>query len=688
MKKIIHTLLMGATIALMGCSKDNTEAPILNTAPTVFTLCTENTSTRATTAVAPTRYVMEVYSADGTTPENIFGDGTNHAQTTTGNSFSVVFDQEKAYTCLFWADGATSAEVTSETYDATNLKAVSIRPGQAATEAYFSKVTIDKGKIPAVTVTLKRAVAKITLTETAGVEPGQQLTATYQHHPCFNVLEGQAWGRMEDASYTTQTATGTTPYTLATFYVLGKTDKELVDFTFTYAAETPKLVTNVPLRMNYVTNINGEYSSLVTNTFHITADDRWDGDTDVMLGAIDYTTKPLSNCYILNSDSKQSRIYMIPIRRVNDFWGQSIYFTEALTANQIEADETWTVALLWQDVAGMVTVADKKTITLGKTTGVGPDDYFTIILPKDYCITARGNFVVAIAKGTTAPTTNGTTAGPVSGEGAILWSWHFWVTNYNPYPTATPSIPTPESYIYTLSDGTGELHRLIDGSNGFGDRTVWKKEYLKRFMLDRNIGAASTDYSADMGVLHYQFGRKDPFPATKALYDIHGEAVLYSANANKIAGPQSMAYAVNNPLQFIGVSRKNWCIVGQLSNTSFCWNDPNVPITATDQKSIFDPSPMGFKVPKTGTWSAFSTSVFKYSSATKTSVYKGIAYPAAGSRLDSDGTYSQTGSRGRYWMGSPDDTLNGKGLYFTSSSVKPTEALYRGNAWSIRAVQE
>lgn len=686
MKKILYTLLTGAMMALTGCSNENTEVITPNATPTVFTLSAEQTRTMVT--IAPTRYVIEVYNEDGTTPENVFENGTNHAETTTGNSFTVTFDREKAYTCLFWADDATAVGTTSATYNANSLKAIGLNSGKTATEAYFSKVKVDKGRTPAVTVTLKRAVAKITLTETDGVESDKKLTVAYKQYTSFNALNGQAAGRLTDASYTTLTSTGTTPYKLATFYVLGKTDKELVDFSFTYASESSKPVTNVPLRINYHTNINGGYSSLATNTFHITADDQWNGGSNIVLGSVDYTTKPLSNCYIINSDPKQNRTYLIPVRRVNDFWGQSTYSTESQTANQIGTNDTWTIALLWQDVNGMVTKADKTTITLGKTTGIGPDDFFTIIVPKNYCATTQGNFVIALAKGTVAPTTNGATAGPSTGDGAILWSWHFWVTDYNPYPEVNPEITNPETHVYPLADGTGELHRLKNGSNGYGDKTAWTKEYLKRFMLDRNIGATSTVYSAQAGILHYQFGRKDPFPAATALYDILGAPVVYSNNANKVSGAQSMTYAVNNPLQFISISRNNWCNTTQLNNNNYYWNDPNVLITNTDKKSIFDPSPLGFKAPRAGTWSAFSTSTFKYSSTTKSAVYNGIIYPSSGSRYDSDGTLYQVGSRGYYWSGYPDAAKDGEGLYFNSSSVKPSEAYSKALGWCIRAVQE
>lgn len=683
MKKIFYMVLAGAMVALMGCSKERAEGSDPDSSQTLFTL---SPATRATLPPAnSTRYVMEAYNEDGTTPANVFENGTNHAETTTGNSFVATLDKTKAYTCLFWADDAVEVHSPVCTYDASNLKAITLHAGKPVTEAYFGKVQIEKGRTPAVTVTLQRAVAKITLTETAGVDTKKTLTAAYKQYTSFNVLEGEASGDLQSGSFSAITTTGEVPYKLATLYVLSKPEKELVDFTLTYHDEPSKLVTTVPVQMNYVTNINGEYSSLVYATFTISAEGEWNGDLGIKLDAIDvdYTSKQLSNSYILNSDVQRSIIYKIPVRRVNDFWGQAAYNTQALTDNQIGATDVWSVALLWQDVNGMVTVADEASILLTKTTGKGANDYFEVMVPKGY--SGKGNFVIALAKGTTTPITNGKIAGPAIGDGAILWSWHFWVTDYNPYPESNPAATNPESYLYQLPLGNGALNRLINGRAGGGNKTIWTGEYATKFMLDRNVGALSTEYSAAAGVLHYQYGRKDPFPAVATLYDINGATVNYSADANAVSGSKTMAYAVNNPLHFIYKSMGSWS--SDLNYTSYLWNDPNVVLAST-AKSIFDPSPMGFKLPKDGIWSGLTTSTFKFSSTTKLGTISGtVVYPAAGTRSASSGSFTRIGTYGYYWSCSPSDAKYGTCFYFTPT-LKISSDSYRPTGNSIRSVQE
>lgn len=292
MKKILYTLIAGA-MALASCSNNDDAIGIdPSNATTVFTLGVDDAITRATTTtIAPTRYVMEVWSEDGTTAENVFEDGTkNRAEITTGNSFTVVLDQTKAYTCLFWADDNTA-------YDATTLKAIALKAGQEVTEAYHAKVTVPTGKNPAITVSLKRAVAKVTLTETGILEAGKNLTATYAQLPQFSVLDGQAMGTPEDNTYTATLAADALTGQVMQFYLLATTEQSLTDFSFVYNDEAPKTVSNVPVQQNYVTNIKGSYSSLGSFTFEIKADDAW-GTPD------NEVTPEADNVYSSNTEAK------------------------------------------------------------------------------------------------------------------------------------------------------------------------------------------------------------------------------------------------------------------------------------------------------------------------------------------------------------------------------------------------
>lgn len=394
---------------------------------------------------------------------------------------------------------------------------------------------------------------------------------------------------------------------------------------------------------------------------------------------IDFGGAILSNCYILNPSNQTEAELRVPINRVNQFWGQAGYETENFTDNVIGDNDKWVVSVLWYDSFDLVTVPDAGGVFLGKATGTGPNDYFTVVVPKGFNMT--GNLVVGIAKGETPPVLveGGTSpiavdAGntPISGAGALcLWSWHIWVTDYEPYPIA--------SQIYT---GTGGRYQIIPGgklwqgparSNSF---TLWSENILypwlldkvgndgnsrgddlwignQRMLLDRPIGVRDENYfcpddyryygttttadgfevGADQnttrctgnGVMYYQFGRKDPFPADIKLYSLkenkNNEEVKYTETANSVNAKVPVWYSVYNPLRMIRVSAPgqypdkqnklgDWSnsTYANSDNESHLWFDP-VTVGSPTAKSIFDPSPWGFRVPRVG---AFNPAVNHY----------------------------------------------------------------------------
>lgn len=272
MKKILYTLLAGL-FALTSCSNEATEELAAQTEATTFTfsMAGDELQTRATGTITPARYVMEVWSADGTTAENVFdtdGTPTNRAVFTDA-SITVTLDKTKAYTCLFWADD-------NATYNAASLKDISLNSGKTDyTEAYYAKESVAIGGSSSVSVTLSRAVAKINLTETATVKTTENLALKFTNiYPTFSVSDGATTGTA--AEWTKTVTPAATTGTIGTFYFFAQQSSQaLTEFTFTYASESSKTVSNVPYQQNHATNIKGEYSSLLDGTFTVSADDGW-----------------------------------------------------------------------------------------------------------------------------------------------------------------------------------------------------------------------------------------------------------------------------------------------------------------------------------------------------------------------------------------------------------------------------
>jgi len=260
--------------------------------------------------------------------------------------------------------------------------------------------------------------------------------------------------------------------------------------------------------------------------------------------------------------------------------------------------------------------------------------------------TDGGNAVIAAYSGT-------------GGTGTILWSWHIWVTSYNPN---TPSNGT--TYTITNTASTPVSYTF----------------------MDRNLGALGTAYSNDANILHYQWGRKDPFPAAAVV------GTSTSVDITTYTSAQSVLVGIQNPFKFIR-SSSDWC----LTQTDALWGGASV--TAPTAKTIFDPCPSGWRVPawsgSLSPWSRIGDNGVSTSSVIMGTFANGVTWsvisagfwPAAGVRLNSSGALANVGSIGDYWSGSPGSS-HGYILNFSSSYVYPAGTYYRASGISVRCVQE
>ena len=252
--------------------------------------------------------------------------------------------------------------------------------------------------------------------------------------------------------------------------------------------------------------------------------------------------------------------------------------------------------------------------------------------------------------------------------GTILWSWHIWLTDQ------------PEEQVYYNNAGT---------------------------MMDRNLGATSAT-PGDVGALGllYQWGRKDPFlgsssisSSTEAKSTLTWPSAVSSDSSNG-----TIDYAIEHPTTFIKRNQNNndWYDTGSsIDNTR--WT------TSETFKSVYDPCPVGWRVPDGGSnrlWSkAFgSSSIFPdaslYDSTNKGINFSGIFcdvatiwYPVSGYRNSYDGTLSAVGSNGYCWSASPTpqnfSTYGASLLVFgTGSNVTLDAGSDRSNGFSVRCVKE
>ena len=325
----------------------------------------------------------------------------------------------------------------------------------------------------------------------------------------------------------------------------------------------------------------------------------------------------------------------------------------------------------------------------------------------------------------------------------IMWSWHIWVTDYVPglEPTVTDSHdPDKTCRDKVVTDYQGVQHTFMGVNLGWCDpeaETYVARSATVRFTqsitgkvlimkINQLPHVDMYRVTASGNNTYYQFGRKDPMLAGVA------------ADANKPCYFQNPAYqfdgsgegavtvgtSIQYPFVFYnagGSSSLNWCS----SSYHNLWNSDNAAATANDDpvvKTIYDPSPVGYRLPAPNAFTGFTfngeavagASYFgsrfntPYASETDVSSNFGwefycnrmtgesgydtaggtVFYPAAGCRSSSTGRVSDYTLSGYYWSAGPYSTGNGRGLNFNSASIDPLSNGGYAAAYAVRPVRE
>lgn len=332
------------------------------------------------------------------------------------------------------------------------------------------------------------------------------------------------------------------------------------------------------------------------------------------------TSTSTANCYIVVPGES------ISIRIGVKGNGES---TSAALSSLSTTHTAASVGVVWQTVSGLVTCTNfnstNQTVTVNAPLG-----------------STSGNAVIAAYSG----------AGQT---GTILWSWHIWVTSYNPN--------TGTTYSYTPTTGVTNV------------------------FMDRNLGALTTTNIADANILHYQWGRKDPFPAASV---VNASGTSTSVDVATTT-TQTMLFSSQNPFKFIrnATSPNDWCS----KSSSYYWMGTGGTTTTPGVKTIFDPCPVGWRVPawRSGVspWNGLSTTGATWGSGTA-SGYTWLSvwfWPAAGIRHRDTGALDNVEVNGDYWSASP-GSGHGYCLVFSSGAVFLANGGDRAFGMSVRCVKE
>lgn len=265
-----------------------------------------------------------------------------------------------------------------------------------------------------------------------------------------------------------------------------------------------------------------------------------------------------TNCHLITPPSVPgtSARYLMPISRINQFWGYSTYGNGMKV---IDPHSKWVANIIWKDV-DLDDGVELISLVEDGSRGVGPDSFVEFEIKYD-AEERYGNALIGVRRADD-------NFNPI---GDYLWSWHIWISDYS--------------------------GKLFDVSAGEGSK-----------IMDRNLGARSNIIGdpSTMGLL-YQWGRKDPLVSGNYEYWLGGGSNTFipttlegtwSSKRTPYTIGGTVGWAVENPTSFI---RGEDDAGGSTYNGSNWLKSSSATLWSQTEKTLFDPCPKGFKVAHNGT---------------------------------------------------------------------------------------
>lgn len=287
----------------------------------------------------------------------------------------------------------------------------------------------------------------------------------------------------------------------------------------------------------------------------------------------------------------------------------------------------------------------------------------------------------------------------------VLWSWHIWVTDENIGQTIEVTNHQSQKYKFMpvnlgWCDGRTETYAERSCKVKFTAGDASKEVIIKQVSASITTGGNHP---------YYEWGRKDPFPPSNGLantnktwYDKDGNAHTESPKTENFS---TGATCIMNYILKPDVMHSQYSGDNTYANL---WSADNNVYTANDEnviKTIYDPSPVGFKLPPSNAFTGFTTtgeyvstlsqingewdsSLKGWNFYTDSSKNKTIFFPASGYRDSSNGGAGTVGGYGCCWSAGPYSLNYGRGLSFFSSGVFPLYINGRAFGFGLRSSQE
>lgn len=242
------------------------------------------------------------------------------------------------------------------------------------------------------------------------------------------------------------------------------------------------------------------------------------------------------NCYMVAPGGSVN----IPVQNVYRFWAWS---DDLITPEPISKESEVVPEIIWTDSEDLITSVD--LLNIPNLT----DNKDHAKIRVQTAPGKQGNAVI----GMRMKSEDGTL------ESGYRWSWHVWVTDYNPN---------------------------ID--NDF---------YNGQTVMRRSLGAL-VDYYEENGYvkgLFYQWGRKDPLPGTKGWTDENLDlfGVINSFVSEDITSEMNLVNSIRKPYVFYSSPNEPY----DWYTTNVSKLNDNLWLTSDGRKTIYDPCPEGWRVP-------------------------------------------------------------------------------------------
>ena len=317
-----------------------------------------------------------------------------------------------------------------------------------------------------------------------------------------------------------------------------------------------------------------------------------------------------------------------------------------------------------------------------------------------------GNAVVAVTKGSGASKT-------------VLWSWHLWFAPKDALDKIKVTNHQNKDYYFT-KEALGWKPTLWSGSTYSSARTV--KVKVEQTVANNGTKAYTViNITQNPGLVRrgattlYQFGRKDAFPGVDASKLAANSHFTQNAGDN-----MSIENGIQHPDNFYTWS-SSWYSAPPTGYSYYnLWSADNTLIGGRNfgndnpvVKTVYDPSPVGFKMPANNAFTGFTTTGLNSTSQSEMNVdgtgndvqtyYKNsgynfwtsssktatITFPASGWRSRLDGSLHGVGYNGWYWSAVPNGSSVGCDLGFDWGFVYPLgNYSTRPSGLAVQAVEE